>query len=347
MQAVLDPLLVSVVSPSDFWLLGLTHCSAPTGQCAAFERTTDGGRTFVPLPAPPAKIGMAGAEAGITGLRFVTAEDGHAFGTSSTGPLWLTDDGGEQWQAAPFGDVLGFAATSSRAYAVTATCRAADCGRPMPWDAPVGTDRWASAPLPLAAIEPTVSVTASGGTAWIAATRPSLVSGPVLLRSTSGGRQLRRVTDPCTLPTLAGCDVAAASPNVVWAFGGPAPYGTGAVYRSTDAGTSRTRSDVGNGADAGLGAPVDTATAVVAVRSGALFRTTDDGRRWREVAPPTDGRASWSQMAFATTGFGHALEVPRFQQSTGTIQPLEPSQQLRFTVDGGRHWTSPAAVSTS
>ena len=79
-------------SRSTGWIIGP---AGTPGQCAnknpdictSVARTDDGGQTWHGLPAPEHQPD------GVTGLRFLNARYGWAFGPE----LWATDDGGEHW----------------------------------------------------------------------------------------------------------------------------------------------------------------------------------------------------------------------------------------------------------
>jgi hypothetical protein len=105
------------------WVMGPAgtpgHCAnANPGICTSVARTDDGGQTWHGLPAPDTGGPMAAT--GVTGLRFLNARYGWAFGPE----LWATDDGGGHWHSVNTG---GFAVTDletagGRAYALFGAC---------------------------------------------------------------------------------------------------------------------------------------------------------------------------------------------------------------------------------
>ena len=115
------PSSVTWDSTSTGWVLGP---AGTPGQCAnadptictSIARTDDGGQTWHGLPAPSTK--------GVTGLRFLNATYGWAFGPQ----LWATDDGGDHWHQVATGglSVPQLATVNGRAYALFANCRTID-----------------------------------------------------------------------------------------------------------------------------------------------------------------------------------------------------------------------------
>jgi photosystem II stability/assembly factor-like uncharacterized protein len=81
----------TAISDTSWWLMGTAPCGTPS--CTSIVRTTNGGRSWVGIPAPPTSR--------VTELRFANAEDGYAYGQE----LWSTHDGGATWTRVP--DDLG------------------------------------------------------------------------------------------------------------------------------------------------------------------------------------------------------------------------------------------------
>ncbi|HVT66665.1 MAG TPA: hypothetical protein VHF26_02875, partial [Trebonia sp.] len=91
-----SPSSVTWDSTSTGWVIGPAgtpgHCANSNPDiCTSIARTDDGGQTWQGLPAPP--VGGPMAATGVTGLRFLNAAYGWAFGPE----LWATDDGGQTW----------------------------------------------------------------------------------------------------------------------------------------------------------------------------------------------------------------------------------------------------------
>ena len=117
------PSSVTWDSPSTGWVLGPAgtpgHCAnANPDICTSVARTSDGGQTWHGLPAP--STGGPQSATGVTGLRFLNATYGWAFGPE----LWATDDGGERWHAVNTGGaaVTDLETASGRAFALFADC---------------------------------------------------------------------------------------------------------------------------------------------------------------------------------------------------------------------------------
>ena len=88
------------VSNDDGWALGTAPCGNPP--CTSILRTTDGGRSWVGIPAPRAFLTesdtCASACDQISHLRFANPLVGYAYGPNS---LYLTTDGGASWHKQP------------------------------------------------------------------------------------------------------------------------------------------------------------------------------------------------------------------------------------------------------
>jgi hypothetical protein len=115
------PSSVTWDSLSTGWVLGPAgtpgHCAnANPDVCTSIARTDDGGQTWHGVPAPPTT--------GVTGLRFLNATYGWAYGPQ----LWATDDGGDHWHQVATGtlSVPQLETINGRAYALFADCRSID-----------------------------------------------------------------------------------------------------------------------------------------------------------------------------------------------------------------------------
>jgi hypothetical protein len=149
------------------WALGTADC--PPVDCTAVARSTDGGRSWRGVTAPPAYVpgpGLRTSRLPVPGLvrtvRFGTARDGYVVG----GGLWSTHDGGASWAAVPLDDleVLGLDTGPQGTYAVVADCgdeNGAPCRDPRLLAAPAGDDALTDvADLPAGPVDPaTVQVT--------------------------------------------------------------------------------------------------------------------------------------------------------------------------------------------
>jgi photosystem II stability/assembly factor-like uncharacterized protein len=117
-----EPSSVTWDSLSTGWVIGPAgtpgHCGAQqdSATCTSIAVTHDGGQTWSGLPAPPTT--------GVTGVRFLNATYGWAFGPE----LWATDDGGAHWHQVNAGNasVPQLETVNDRAYALFADCRNID-----------------------------------------------------------------------------------------------------------------------------------------------------------------------------------------------------------------------------
>ena len=138
------PSSVTWDSTSTGWVMGP---AGTPGQCAntnpsictSIARTDDGGQSWQGVPAP-------NTGNGVTGLRFLNASYGWAFGPE----LWATTDGGQHWHQVNTGSlsVPQLETINGRAYALFATCTSMDgnqdaaCAKYTLMTATAGSDNW-------------------------------------------------------------------------------------------------------------------------------------------------------------------------------------------------------------
>jgi hypothetical protein len=189
-----DPVSFTAISADEFWLLGAEPCAHPV--CSSIVRTTDGGRHFVPIPAPHAAVSIGGdSSTSIDTLRFATALDGFAFdaqsfrrGDGASNPIWQTTDGGAHWRKADLQHVLAFATGGGFAYVVTGRCRDGACRDLILRRLRLGTSSGRSTALPVVPVDGLVELAAHGASLWLSLT-PTAGNDPyqVLLASTDSG----------------------------------------------------------------------------------------------------------------------------------------------------------------
>lgn len=293
----------TAISDTTWWLLGRAPCSSPP--CTSIVRTTDGGRTFVGIPAPRTSQ--------VFDLRFANDRDGFAYGPQ----LWVTHDGGADWHQVELpGSPNGLAIGDGYVYTIASVQQPPAYGKLM--RSPVGGDAWT--PLP-------VSGQLEG--LWVhghdVLLEADTATGGRLLVSHDDGARFSRYRPP---PNLT-CQFVETDPGIVWA-----PCATGmmsGVWRSTDGGASfhgvggdATRSGVPAQPNSAAFAAASSTTAVYGGQR--LFRTGDAGAHWTPVSVPV--AQGWRYLGFTDATHGVAL---------GWFGG-PPRERLFYTTDGGRRY---------
>ncbi|MDQ6945725.1 MAG: hypothetical protein M3256_05485 [Actinomycetota bacterium] len=312
------PASFSAVSNTEWWLLGDTPCIRQP--CTSIVRTTDGGASFVGVPAPPAPLvgGLTGQDSqrGVSNLRFADPADGFAYGPT----LWATHDGGGHWHQMSFADQVNeLAAADGYVFAVV--------GGTL-YRSPAGSDRWAR--LGATNLSQTVDV---HGPDVVAETAYSQSSPSRLLVSHDHGGHFASYASP---DAGFGCAFDEPVAAVIWAV-----CATGLqarVLRSVDGGVSFSPLDQGPPfANFARLAAVSSSTAVVAaLASGGgpgLYLTSDGGRTFQATGPTltTDSTGSWDLAGFTDPTHGTAIAT------RGTGASL--TAVVYRTVDGGHRWS--------
>lgn len=303
-----EPQSFTAISELTWWLMGTARCSRPP--CTSIVRTTNGGVSFVGIPAPRApRVSFLG-RAAISELRFADAENGFAYGDA----LYVTHDAGRTWHALNLGGRVGdLAIAAGRAYAIVST-QGGRASRLM--SSFVGQDDW-------------TAVSPAGGVAgglWARGSDVFVESadrGHVLVSHDQGVTFARYPAPGYGL----GCDLQELSPPVVWAH---CPTGMmSLVWRSTDGGaTFQLASGVRGGppqlelANSAAFAAASATTAVAGFQQ--LYRTVDGGKSYVPVGPT--GIGSWQYLGFTDATHGVAL---------GLGSQPGSRERLYYTTDGG------------
>jgi len=339
-----DPVSFTAVSADEYWLLGTAPCPNPV--CTSIVRTTDGGSSFVGLPAPPAPVPTGGSQpAGfVTTLRFADQADGYAFGLGAGGGFWDTHDGGGHWSQPGFlsgRQLLGFGTGAGDAFALVGSCGQGGCSGLSLERSPVGTDAWTALALPVPDGSGPADMAVQGPDIWISVTTPTSSEYQLLVRSTDSGATFTTGPSPCYAGL--GGQIEPSSASVLWAT---CPTGMEAqALRSSDGGahwaTLQTGAATGGAglANSAVLAPASATTAVLEPGpTGELLRTTDGGASWSVVssAPPGDYWFSW--IGFTDPSTGSALRVLQVPQG-GSVN------QLWRSSDGGASWAGPVRFS--
>lgn len=321
---------MTFVSASDGWVLGTAPCAAQP--CTSIVRTTDGGSSWVGIPAPRVPLasnGPAGLSPGLSYLRFASPLDGFAFGSQ----LWATHDGGATWQQVSLPGTIGdletaagmvYAAVQGQNNAVTIYQSRAVGGAwtPVP-GLPAGVpDQGFVAPTSLGRI------TLHGTAAWI-------ILGGQLYATQTGVTWVR---EPVSCPPDYGMASAAAASTqqiTLLCAGNSAMGSQGKIlYSSGDGGASF--SLAGTPPLAGdqlklLAEP--TAQHIFLATSSAatmLDVSSDGGHTWNTALYLDDGGLGWSDFGFTTPSQGVAIEHPD--------NPASGNSTMYMTWDAGQTW---------
>lgn len=311
---------LSALDNRDFALLGTVPCSV--GRCYVIERTADGGRSFLRLPAPHG----VPTEGTNPTIRFADRRNGFVWVPFGRGEFWSTHDGGATWRQLTSPDVAAFTTGAGRIYAVVARCTPKRCSRYRFARGSTSATRWTESRLPFAPDGPVLDIAAHGRNVWLLGTPRGMKyqRHDLLARSSDGGRTFITGPGPC-FPGLGG-DLEPSSAHALWAV---CPTGMMAgAARSTDGGLSFAPLHTPQLVNSARLAPASDETAVLASNGTARpLRSADGGATWRTVAwPQRDG--CWStNVVFTDARIGEALQVcPR-------------SATVWRTTDGGATWS--------
>jgi photosystem II stability/assembly factor-like uncharacterized protein len=317
-----DPDSLAALDAGHVWLIGTVPCRADP--CPAVLRSSDGGRSFVRMHAPPLPVHQGFLYGQI---RFADVNNG--FASAWQGGLYATHDGGRSWHKVSRRSVLAFATGGGVAYAVTGRCVYNGPCRDYRFErSSVSRDAWKSSALPFARAELNFDLVALGRSVWLfgGSSLGRYQMRSVLARSTNRGVTFVTGTAPCDAELAA--DLEPVSSRVVWAF---CPTGLmGRAFRSTNRGVVFTPLGVPHccANSTSLGA-VSEAVAVVSGNAAGthLLRTTDGGGTWRPARTPADV-VDWGPFEFVGRSTGFSLV------SVGRVGRTE----LLRTTDAGASW---------
>ena len=345
-SARVEPMSTSFVSATEGAVLGAVPCGSTT--CTALATTSDGGRRWASVPAPPAPLagpptGAAAVPSDAVGTILLTRTRSYAYGPG----LWVAATPGRWVALHPGGPVLDLAVDAGTVWAVVASCWSQDPGCLTPSlrlaRARVGTDAWQAVPGLFGFDD--AQLLFRGGNGWVAMWPRRLPSPVTIWRTTDAGASWRRIPDPCYQPSEAIDLAALASPGGSTLFelcaGNPgAGQEMKQLLESTDGGTAARPVAAGplEGLVAGLAAP-SPSLLVLAASSGAGFldRSADGGAHWK-VTTLDDGGVGLSGLSFVSPSVGVVVD------GHPTAEPWP--DRLLMTRDGGLTW-SVVPVSTA
>ncbi len=325
-----DAVSYTAISADRFWLLGSAPCSTPV--CTSIIETTDGGTTFVRIPAPPAPLAYVTTVTTpglIDTLRFADPVDGYALGVRQSGTesgFWVTHDGGEHWSSHPLGHIEAFEISDGEAYAVVGDCTDSGCRNVRLERSAADTDAWTTTSLPSVGSSPEASLSAHGGQVWIDA---QSADEELLEHSTDAGASFTSGRSPCAAGL--GGTVQAVTDSVLWFM---CPTGMMAsAERSTDAGATFQVLDTGGIVNSSQIAAADATTAMVVEGFGpSMRRTTDGGGSFSTAFSPANA-TGWLYVGFTTPTVGVGLSTGQ-----GSGAPYIPATTLWRTTDAGTSW---------
>ena len=362
------PFSVTWDSLSTGWVIGPAgtpgHCGVQGNSsiCTSVAVTHNGGETWSGLPAPA--TGGPDAATGVSGMRFLNAKYGWAFGPE----LWATDDGGENWHKVATGgsSVTDLETINGRAYALFADCTppsgttgdtVANCTAYTLKTATAGSDTWTPvggvpANLGLASHSPTSAVIElAGGTSTQPATGYFIAPDGVLYAGPLDGTAWHAAAKlPCTpgapangglpqdLLLAAGMTPTGAS-RLAMVCTQPTDGSTG-VYISTDGGSMWTaQTNVTSQATASLGVPQSLTT----LPDGTLILATapGSGQSGGGIYLLSPGTSQW-QAAQLSDSSGKAYGFTYVGMTSATqgvaIGGNPALHAIWMTTDGGQTW---------
>jgi photosystem II stability/assembly factor-like uncharacterized protein len=329
------------VSGQDGWALGTAPCA--TAPCTSIVRTSDGGKSWVGIPAPKAALSQTDNCSGscdlVTHLRFANPHVGYAFGLNA---FFMTTDGGQHWVKQSGGYAYSLEIVDGAALRVIGQGPACAPGCDFRIQrAAIGATDWQDVALPSAGQTSGAELGASGRTVVLATFGHTTGGGQnatsVLFSSTDGGRTWHKVGEPC--PRTSG-GVAAGEVDTVAVTvaedgsitGLCTPRGGGAQFTvtSTDGGKHFTAPSAGLGTVAGKVVGAASASTLL-VNSDRLYRSTDGGQHWQRTGGRGPAPASASYLGFESSTLGRALAT---DAAAGA-----GSSSVWTTTDAGLTWT--------
>lgn len=316
-----DPISVTAVSTSSYWVLGSTACAAV--RCAVLAHTTDGGATFTRLgrtsDGSPMPSIVSTVEDGTTvrDVRFGDAKNGWLYG----GALYSTHDGGSTWapdNSLP-NDVVDIAAASGDVWAVAlrvVISGGETYGLYHATYGPAGTSAWTNVPLGTTPIQPPGLAVVNQNAFLLGQTSNGAAQLFIVTRNGNGTSQTSRPA-PCA-STLNKISVAGDGALWIHCEGNPDTL----VFVSNDQGVHWLAVPTATGS--GIVGGIDAQHAL-AINATGLALVSTNGVAANVPRTPAAGTAEPSFVGFTTTRIGFILT-----RAVGA--------QLWRTTDGGQTW---------
>jgi photosystem II stability/assembly factor-like uncharacterized protein len=314
------PVSMTFVSASQGWVLGTAPCGHRP--CTSVVRTTDGGRSWIGIPAPRFPLAPWPGQRGLSTLRFADPLDGFAFGSQ----LWVTHNGGATWHHVRLPGRIGDLETSAGVvYAAVMSRR----GMVTVYTSPAGGGRWLPVPGLPAGVPGYAglgTVTLHGAAAWI-------ILGNRLYATRSGWSWAEEPVRCARHDQMASAAAFSARRVTLLCVGGPAAGSASKILYSSRDGGARFRRAAGlpplGGDQLDLLAQPAARHIFIATSSAATWLDVsgNSGRTWGETLRLFDGGLGWSDFGFTTPGQGVAIEG----------DPVQGSRMF-MTWDAGRTW---------
>jgi hypothetical protein len=335
---------VTFASPDLGWVLGTAPCAAQS--CTSIVRTSDGGHTWIGIPAPrtPTIGGGLAAEAqvgtGVSALRFADPQNGWAFGPD----LWATHDGGATWQRLSIPGASSAPVVALEASAGSVSAVLFDQSVVRVASSPVGTDNWRLSTTTVsigAGPVPSAQLVLSGSSGWLVEVDRTVVGGARLVNGAwvAWTAPCASVVGPAVLAASSPTELVVACDVGLWST----PQGEH-LYVSHDGGTTFMQT--------GALVPLDGAAEIASPGAGSVFvagtasqgsaivGSFDGGRTWQTVlitGQPGTPAALFTYLGFTSSTQGVAITA----SGTGTGNGQNVGTLL-MTRDGGRTWSKVA-----
>ncbi|MDQ1481735.1 MAG: hypothetical protein QOI44_2596, partial [Actinomycetota bacterium] len=298
----------SFVSATHGWVL-------QRGSAAA--ETTDRGSSWKTV----GSVGPLSDDSSSPRIRFADAKRGFVYDDRD---LFATDDGGAHWRKLDtlFGRVTDLAISRGVVYLVAYD----ETNNFSIWSAPTDHLTFAKSPLKLelgAGPVPFQQLVFSDGHGWVVNEDRTVIGGGQLASSGDWGTWKPPClvgVGPARLAASSGVDLVAACHEHEWG-GGPV---AAAVYFSHDGGSSFTRQSAPGFGEIASPDPTTAVIAAVNTENGVLWRTTDSGASWHEVARELN--------AYSALDLGFTTDTQGFV--------IFDNGKMLMTYDAGATWSA-------